>query len=44
MIVTIVAIAENGCDDPDDHMAADTSFVFSNDRDDQDHHSRGDTN
>ena len=27
MIVTIVAIAENGCDDPDDHMETPTSFL-----------------
>ena len=26
MIVTMVAIAENGCDDPDDHM--ETSIFF----------------
>ena len=27
MIVTIVAIAENGCDDPDDHMETPIFFL-----------------
>ena len=42
-IVAIVAIVENGCDDPDDHIG-NTNFLFSADRDDQDRHTRGDRN
>ena len=32
MIVTIVAIAENGCDDPDDHMETPSSIVRQNEK------------
>ena len=44
MIVTIVAIAENGCDDPDDHEYGNTNFLLCDNRDDQDRHNRGDRN
>ena len=43
MIITIVAIAENGCDDPDDDMET-PIFFFSDDRDDPDGHNRGGRN
>ena len=39
----IVAIAENYCDDRHDHIK-NTNFLFSDDRDDQDCHNRGDRN
>ena len=33
MIVMIVAIAKNGCDDPDDHMETPIFFLVSDDQD-----------
>ena len=35
---------KNGRDDPGDHISGNTNFLFSDDRDDQDRHNRGDRN